>query len=165
LQGVSINNWSIRIDHFVAGDLSNLIRFIENFDQQDLSDRYLIINSLGDGRQFAAAPTWRKDGKSIELSCTLKNRFPRKNAKDLGRTLARDNSNDIFLVNRSLSLVSGIEALPQKIRTTLSLIQDKSPFYPKAGNCIKEYFDIFDDSPWILRWVKLEVIRQACIHY
>ncbi|CAI2096379.1 Uncharacterised protein [Serratia fonticola] len=163
LQGSTSNNWSIKIDHFVAGDISKLISFIENYEEQELYDRYLIINALGDGRQLATAPSWRKDGNSIELTCSVKNRFPRKNAKNLGSTFATNASNDIYLINRGIAVVSGIKALPHKIRTTLSLIQGESPFYPKAGTRLKEYFDEFEDSPWLLRWIKLEVIRQSCI--
>ena len=163
LQGSSGNNWFIRIDHFVAGDISKLISFIENYEEQELLDRYLIVNALGDGRQLAAAPSWRKNGKSIELICPVKNRFPRKNANNLGSTFATNALNDIGLTNGGFAVVSGIKALPQKIRTTLSFIQGESPFFSKAGTRLKEYFDEFEDSPWLLRWLKLEVIRQSSI--
>ncbi|CQJ36213.1 hypothetical protein QVN82_10980 [Yersinia enterocolitica] len=163
LLGSTGNSWSIRIDHFVTGDILKLISFIESYEEQEFLDRYLIINALGDGRQLAAAPSWRKDGKSIELKCIVKNRFPRKNVNNLGSTLATNASNDIYFINGNLAVVSGIKALPQKIRTTLSLIQGESPFFPKAGTRLKEYFDEFEDSPWLLRWIKLEVIRQSCI--
>ncbi|MDK9362938.1 hypothetical protein [Lelliottia wanjuensis] len=165
LQGSTANTWSIRIDHLVAGDLSKLIRFIEDYEKQEPLDQYLIVNALGDGRQLAKAPSWQKKGKTIELECEVKNHFPRKKVTDLGSTFATNTSNDIYLVDGRFAIVSGIEALPQKIKTTLSFIRGESPFYHKAGTRFKEYFDEFEDSPWILRWIKLEVIRQSCIPF
>ena len=45
------------------------------------------------------------------------------------------------------------------------MLQGESPLHPRAGSRLKEYFDAFEDSPWLQRWVKLEVIRLACIPY
>lgn len=62
-------------------------------------------------------------------------------------------------------MVSGLDSLPQRIKENLSMLQGESPFHPKAGSRLKEYFDAFENSPWLQRWVKLEVIRLACIPY
>lgn len=165
LVGTTGNNWSVRIDHFVVGELSKLIILIESFEKQKHEDRYIIINALGDGRQLATAPSWKKNGTSIELTFAVENRYPRKNAHHLGSTLATNSLNDIFVDNGDLAVVSGINALPQKIRTVLSFIRGESPFYPSAGTRLKEYFDEFENSPWLVHWLKLEVIRQSCIPY
>ncbi|XWJ90634.1 hypothetical protein ACRARH_27785 [Phytobacter ursingii] len=165
LLGTSGNKWSIRINHFVAGDISQLISFIEDYENKSPLDRYVIINALGDGRQLSASPSWCRNGTSIELTCTVKNRFPRKNVHALGNVLDINSANDIYLNKGDFAVVGGVEALPQKIRTALSLIQGESPFYPKAGSRLKEYFDEFEDSPWLTRWMKLEVIRLSCIPF
>ena len=45
------------------------------------------------------------------------------------------------------------------------MMRGESPLHPKAGSRIKEYYDAFEGSPWLQRWVKMEVIRLACIPY
>jgi hypothetical protein len=50
LLGTIGKDWSVRIDHFVEGDLRALIDFSERFDTIDPYDRYLLDNTLGDGR-------------------------------------------------------------------------------------------------------------------
>ncbi len=45
------------------------------------------------------------------------------------------------------------------------MMRGESPFHPTAGSRIKEYYDVFADTQWLQRWVKMEVIRLACIPY
>lgn len=165
LLGTEGNLWTVRIDHFVEGDLRALIDFGERFDTIDPFDRYLLDNTLGDGRQLATAPVWRRSGTSIELSCKVEERFPRVDARKLEHTMATNTANDLFVKNGDIAMVSGLESLPQRIKNALSMMQGESPFHPKAGSRLKEYFDAFEKSPWLQRWVKLEVVRLACIPY
>ena len=79
--------------------------------------------------------------------------------------MATDSSNDIFAVNGDIAMVEGLASLPQRIKNSLSLLKGESPLHPDAGSRLKEYFDSFEDSPWLQQWVKLEVIRMACVPY
>lgn len=163
LSGTAGREWTIRVGHFVEGDLRGVIEFGERFDQMDPYDRYLIVNSLGDGRLLARPPKWRRDGLFIEISCVVEEMFPRINAQKLGRTFATNSNNDIFVEDKSIATVEGLDALPQRIKESFSMLLGESPFHPKAGSRLKEYFDAFEDSPWLPRLVRLEVIRLACI--
>ncbi|MGT2455443.1 hypothetical protein ACU4GI_20300 [Cupriavidus basilensis] len=165
LLGTNGKDWSIRIDHFVEGDLRTLINFSERFDAHNQFDRYLLVNALGDGRQLARGPAWRREGNSIALTCIVEDGFPRINAHQLGGTIATNHANDLFAENGDVAMVSGLDSLPQRIKQTLSMLQGESPLDPKAGSRLKEYFDDFEDSPWLQRWIKLEVIRLACVPY
>ena len=165
LLGTSGKEWSVRIDHFVEGDLRALIDFSERFDAIDPYHRYLLDTSLGDGRQLAKGPTWRRVGASIELNCTVDERFPRVDVHKLGQTMATNAANDLFIANGNIALVSGLDSLPQRIKNSLSMLQGESPLHPRAGSRLKEYFDAFEQSPWLQHWVKLEVVRLACIPY
>lgn len=51
------------------------------------------------------------------------------------------------------------------LKTRCPCALGESRFYPKAGSRLKEYFDAFEKSPWLPRWVKLEVVRLACVPY
>lgn len=165
LSGTSGKLWSIRIDHFIEGSLRTLIGFCEQFGTHDPFYRYVIVNALGDGRQLASGPSWRRIGASIELSCLVEDSFPRTDAHKLGKTYATNRANDIFGKTANITEVSGVDALPQLIKCSLSLLTGESPFHPLAGSHIKEYFDNLENSPWLQEWIKLEVIRLACIPY
>lgn len=165
LLGTSAKDWSIRIDHFVHGDLRTLIELSERFDDHDAFDRYLLVNALGEGRQLAKGPSWRRDGSAIELTCTVKDDFPRVDARRLGAIMVTNGANDLFIEKSATPTLSGLESLPQRIKVSMSMLQGESPFHPKAGSRIKEYFEEFEDSLWLQRWVKLEVVRMACVPY
>lgn len=157
--------WRLRIDHFFIGDLSTLIKFSERFDRIDPYDRYVLVNALGDGRQLAAAPAWQKIDPGYVVSCQVRESFPRISAHNLPTDLALSDTHDMFVVNGKLATVSGLAALPQKIKMCLSILRGEMLFNRTFGTRIKEYFDLFHDSPWFQRLIQLEVIRMACIPY
>jgi hypothetical protein len=61
--------------------------------------------------------------------------------------------------------VSGLEALPQRIKTCLSHQKGESPFHRDFGTRFAEYYRLLRGSPWFEHFLKLEVIRQAAIPY
>lgn len=157
--------WNFRIDHFLIGDLTTLIQFSENFNRTPLYDRFVLINAIGDGRELAEAPAWKKINTGYVLSVQVLESFPRISASELPTDWAINERNDIFAVNGDIATVAGIDALPQKIRLCLSTLKGEMPFNPTFGTRIKEYFDLFKDSPWLPRLIKLEAIRMASIPY
>ncbi len=163
LIGVKDATWDVRIGHFLIGDLGALIEFNERFDRIVPMDRFVLVNALGDGRQLAAAATWQKSDAGVMLSLKVHPSTPRTNAHELPADIATNDANDIFLTNGNLAFVSGLESLPQKIKMCLSTLRGEMPFHPTFGTRIKEYFDLFRDSPWLPHLVKLEVIRMACV--
>jgi len=158
--------WSVRVRHFVDGDIHGLINFIERFDQYVASDRGLIVNALGDGRVFTAPPalSTEMDGGYI-LRCPISPRAQRTSAVQLPMDIALGDNHDFFAKNGDLATVSGVEALPQKLKTVLSLERGESPFHPHFGARFSEYYANFGDSPWFAQLLKLELIRHAAIPY
>jgi hypothetical protein len=61
--------------------------------------------------------------------------------------------------------VSGLDALPQQVKTCLSHQKGESPIYRDFGTRFAEYYSLLRGSPWFERYLKLEVIRQAAIPY
>jgi len=163
LMGAKDATWDVRIEHFLIGDLGALIEFDERFDRIAPMDRFVLVNALGDGRQLAAAPDWQKSDVGVMLSLKVHPSTPRTNAHELPADIATNDANDIFLTNGDLAIVFGLESLPQKIRMCLSTPRGEMSFHPTFGTRIKEYFDLFRDSPWLPHLVKLEVIRMACV--
>lgn len=163
LAGAKDAKWEVRIDHFLIGDLLTLIDYCEGFDRKAPVDRFVLVNALGDGRQLVAAPAWHRVGAGLRLTFEVRPSVPRTDAPALPASLALDASHDLFLTNGNLALVSGLDALPQKIATCLSTQRGELPFHPTFGTRFREYFDFFSDSPWLPHLLKLEVIRMACI--
>ncbi|HVV67973.1 MAG TPA: hypothetical protein VHE99_02895 [Gammaproteobacteria bacterium] len=164
LIGTTELEWRLRIDHFLIGDLCTLINFCEQFDRIAQYDRFVLINALGDGRQLSAAPKWqRTDSNDIILSFSIFKSFPRLNAHNLPVDFALNHAHDLFLDNGNIATLSGLAALPQTIKTCLSTLRGEMPLHLTFGSRIKEYFDKFQNSPWLSRLIKLEVIRLACL--
>jgi hypothetical protein len=160
------NQWSVRVRHFVDGDTHSLIGLIDRFDQCVPSDRGLIVNTLGDGRVLAAPPalSTETDGGYI-LRCSILPRAQRISAAQLPMDIALGDSHDVFAKDAQPATVSGVEALPQKLRTVLSLERGESPFHPRFGARFSEYYANFGDSPWFAQLLKLELTRHAAIPY
>lgn len=165
LIGVAANTWSFRLDHFVIGELNDLIGFAERFSALPSYDRFVLVNALGDGRQLAAAPRWSKDDRQNLLAVEVVQSTPRTDAHHLPMDLALSSDHDLFLVGGDLATVSGLEALPQKIQTCLSTNRGELLYQPSWGTRIREYSEVFFGSPWLPRLIKLETIRMACIPY
>lgn len=157
--------WQLRILHFIVGDLHTLISFSERYEQSDPYDRYILVNSLGDGRQMAGPPELSQSDSGYVVTTKVRNSFLRINAHNLPCDLALNDDHDLFLANGNIAVVSGLDALPQLIKSSLSLQRGESPFHRNVGARFTEYFDLFRDSPWLSDLIKLEVIRNACVPY
>lgn len=160
------SEWLIRLEHFVVGDINALVGFIDRFGTMPENDKYMVINELGDGRTLTGAPVLRRVAEGYELRCPVATRFPRKNAQELQTTWATtEATNDIYAHNGNWAVVSGLDALPQRLCECLSLQRGESPFHPEAGGRVAEYFAEFSGTAFLARLVRLEVVRHAAIPY
>lgn len=157
--------WQLRLDHFVSGDIQSLIRFGENFESLKPADRYVLINSIGDGRVIVCPPVWKQVDDGYKIDVEVMGRYPRKRAQELGADLALGPNRDIMFENGKLATVSGIQALPQKIRLCLWHQRGQLPFHNDFGSRLGEYYNLFHRTPWFERLIKLEVVRLASIPY
>jgi hypothetical protein len=159
------DEWHFTIEHFLRGDHHALMQFIDDYDKLDPYDRYVLCNAWGDGRELAGSPTWRFVSARLEIHCPIAPAFERKDANSLGSTMETDESGDIFSRFHDLAMVSGLAALPQVIKDKLSMIKGESPAYPKFGSRVGEYAELFGNSPWLSRMLKLDTIRLSCVPY
>jgi hypothetical protein len=166
LLGVDNAEWSFHLRNFVDGDIHALISFIDRYDRIEAIDRYVLVNSLGDGRVLKGAPSIIKGATGGYLvRCPVLQAAERIRAADLPADLALSDKHDLTLRGDTIATVSGFAALPQKVKTCLSHQQGESPFYPDAGTRFAEYYRLLSGSPWFEQFLKLEVIRQAAIPY
>jgi hypothetical protein len=158
--------WSFHLRNFVEGDVHALIAFIERYEKIAAADRYVVVNFLGDGRALRGAPsmTMEKTGGYI-IRCPVLPSADRIRAADLPTTWALSDSHDLMAPSGKWALVSGLDALPQQVKTCLSHQKGESLFHRDFGTRFAEYYRLLSGSPWFEHFLKLEVIRQAAIPY
>jgi hypothetical protein len=166
LLSLEASEWRLGLSEFLVGDFATLAAYIDRFSLCAPGDRYVLTNELGDGRLLTGAPGVSRSQDGLVLRCTVATGFPRSRAQDLGRDWAVSEPNDdLFVTHGKFALVSGIDALPQRIRSCLSMHRGESPFHRDFGVRFDEFFEAFRDTPWLDRLMKLEVVRQAAIPY
>jgi hypothetical protein len=166
IENVSATSWTLRLKRFVIGDVHKLIAFIDEFAKTLAQDRYVLSNELGDGRVLSEAPSLTKQADGFALLCPIELGFPRVDVQNLGSTMAQHPvTNDIYVENGSIARVAGLAALPQIIRSALSMQRGESVFHPNAGMRFIEYFEEFKGSPWLSWLLTLDAVRQASIPF
>jgi hypothetical protein len=166
LLSIDNNEWSFHLRHFVAGGLHALIEFIERFGQTAAIDRHVIVSFLGDGWTLKATPSMAKDiAGGYIVRCPVLPRTARIRAADLPQDFDLSDNHDLTVKSGNISMVSGLEALPQLVKTCLSLPKGESLFHPDFGTRFAEYYRQLSGSPWLEHFLKLELIRQAAIPY
>lgn len=164
LAQVSSGSWTLHPKHFVTGDRHLLIGFIDSFPSREAEDKYVLSSELGDGRVLAGAPTLVMQASGHILTCPVAPSAPRIDAQKLGKSLALDPKiNDIFLSGGEIAWVSGVDYLPGKIQSLLSMQRGENVFAPTAGMRFSEYFTEFSGTVWLSRLLMLDVVRQAAI--
>jgi len=163
---IAETEWVFHIQHFLMGDPQSIATFVGSFSGVAQDDRYILSAELGDGRQLLGAPIFSREGNVSILRCPVSPRERRKRAQELGSTMAvSPETNDIFIKDGQIARVSGLEALPQLLRSNLSLQQGEWFMDAKSGARTAEYFSTYEGSPWLARIMKLELIRQTSIPY
>jgi hypothetical protein len=157
--------WRLRIDHFVIGSFADLVSLAGALPSIPAYDRYVVVNSLGEGRSLADGLSIERRDAQIVVVCNVAAAFPRTRAADLPTDLALSAKHDLFVENGQIATVSGLSALPQKLLTNLSMRRRESPFHTAFGSRLAEYWTNFVGSPWLGELMKLDVIRLASIPY
>jgi hypothetical protein len=167
LVGIDAGSWTLRLRHFLLGDMHRIVSFIDGFAKETPEDRYVLSNELGDGRVLIAAPRLIKQADGYSLLCPVAPGAPRVDAQQIGSSLAmHSETHDLYLDERGgIARVSGIDYLPQRVREVLSMQRGESPFYPTFGTRFSEYFEAYRGSPWFDLLLKIEVVRQASIPF
>lgn len=166
LVGIGNAEWVFHLRSFVEGDTHALVAFIDGYARQAAIDRYVLVESLGDGRALNGPPSVTKEQTGGYLiRCPVLPGAERIAAADLPRNWAVSDSHDITMKNGKWAMVSGVEALPQQVKSCLSHQIGESPFHRDFGTRFAEFYHLLSGSPWFERILKLEVVRQAAIPY
>ena len=164
---LSATSWTLRLKHYVRGDIHQLASYINGFANVSQENRYVLSNEFGDGRVLTAAPSLTKKDGVHTLDCPIGHAFSRINVNRIGSAIAiHPDTNYMYLDEKGgIARVSGIDYLPQLIRSCLSIQRNESVFNPDYGMRFFEYFEEFKGSQWLSLLMKLDVVRMAAIPY
>ncbi|MEN8504965.1 hypothetical protein ACOCG7_08900 [Paraburkholderia sp. DD10] len=167
LTQIDAEGWTMRLGHFLIGDIQGVVDYIDRFGRLPPGHRYVLSSELGDGRVLAAAAVLVKQNDGYHLRCTVAPGTARVDVRDLGSGWAlHAETDDLYLDDRgAIARVSGVDYLPQRVREVLSMQQGESPLHPSFGVRFFEYFQTYRGSPWLDVLLKLEVVRQAAVPY
>ncbi|MPQ72651.1 hypothetical protein [Acetobacter senegalensis] len=164
--GVEGEVWSFHLQSFIGGDVHTLITFADCYDKTATSDRFVLVNELGDGRALRAKPSvTRETTGGYTVRCPVFPSAERISAADIPKSWALSDSHDLMTNNGNWTMVSGVDALPQQLKTCLSHQKGESPLHRDFGTRFAEYYNLLSGSLWLDRYLNLEVIRQASIPY
>lgn len=165
LTQIGAASWTLRLGHFLIGDLHRIIAFIDGFAQAAPETRYALSNELGDGLVLTAAPTLAKQLDGYSVDCPIAPATSRVDAQKIGSGFARHPETDDWYANEQgdLARVSGVDYLPQRLHEVLSMQRGESLFSPTFGMRFFEYFETYRGTPWLDLLFKLDIIRQAAI--
>jgi hypothetical protein len=164
LPAVDIDRWSLDVSQFIRDDFNTILSFNDRFDDLPRSDRYVLVNALGDGRVLSSRLSASQQSQGFLFQGHVEPGAPRIAADQLGsRWAIHPDTGDVYVEKGQIARVSGFKSLPQALRQSLSLHQGESPFYPEYGARIAEYYHAFRGTPWFEHFLKLEVIRQSAI--
>jgi hypothetical protein len=162
--GIERTEWSIHLTNFVIGDIRALIKYVDEFQNVAPGDQYIIINAMGDGRKLTAAPSLTKQGTTYIVKCAVAPATARIAAQEIPRDISFSPIvDDLHLEKGDIATVSGLDALPQRLRSGLGLIRGESAFDQTAGSRLQDYYWRYRDKPWLEQLFALEVIRLAAI--
>jgi hypothetical protein len=163
--GSDQNAWELKVDEFLEGDLHALMQYIETFSAQDLYHQYVLVNELGDGRQLDRSPSWRKEKGDYFVKAHVKPSAERTNVHKMPSDLRLGPTHDLETSGGDWALVSGFDAFKQKMSVCLSTQKGEMWFHPTFGVRFIEYAQLYEGSPWLPHFIKMEVIRMASLPF
>jgi len=160
------SKWVLKLSHFVVGSFNGLASFIDSFDRIPSSDRFVCLNSLGDGRLLSTAPVLRREDGALYADCPVAPNYPGISGQELGGRMAiSEQTGDSYLENGNIARVSGVKSFPQMVKSVLSIQRGEFFMDPHYGVRFAEYLEAFRGTPWLDELLKLDVVRQASIPY
>jgi hypothetical protein len=143
----------VRLHHFVIGNGRDLISFAGDFEKVPARDRYVLLNELGYGRTLCNSPEVTKIRSGYEVIFALNPSEVRKSAESMGASMCRHTG----------QMIRGIEVFTQHLESLLGLAIGDNVFHPRSGTRISQFYKDYAGSPWLERFIKMEIARLASI--
>jgi len=160
---ITENIWVFEAQGFILGTLEDLFALAGDFSNSPSKDKYVVVESQGDGRSLASITVAIQDGKTV-VTCGTLAKHPRKDIADLGSDIAIGEDFDIYMEDGDLHEISGIELALQELRLQLSANYGDYLKFPEVGSLFSMIYKKHRDNPTLLnRLAKMEVIRLLAV--
>ncbi|NII26205.1 hypothetical protein HB364_14015 [Pseudoflavitalea sp. X16] len=150
--------WCFRVGKFVEGDVQLLQEFCMNFLQLPDYERFVIVESQGDGRELEGISWTLERENAIVLDCLTRAKAPRTDYNFLS-DIALDDEGDPRFADGDFDTVMGIEAAIQAISAVLSTDYGDYPSEPWLGSDFSQLIHQYQHSPLLNPIIKMEVAR------
>lgn len=162
---VELTKWHIEINEYISGDKSEILNLINFFDDLTNEGKCIISESLSDARLLITPPRLVFTATSLILELQVSSRTKRISGSALGSDLSLDDTGDILIENGDFKIISGLERLSQHLMICLSTSKGEVYGHPEIGVNISGYYNLFKNTNWLERILKLEVIYHSAIGY
>ena len=150
--------WKFEIVNFILGDINNVINFN---DSSSVANRYIVIETQGDGRLILGNLNWEFFENKYIISLSTFEKTERTTPYHLA-----DISLDFGFEDGDLKMVKGEYAAKQAIIIALSTNFGDMHYAPLFGSFFSYYYWNFKDDILVLkRLIKLEITRLISIPY
>ncbi len=145
--------WTFGISKFIIGDINKLREY--NDVSQYKYERYIVVETQGDGRLLIGKLNWRLDGEIYRIFIETAPKIERTTPYDL-----TDIDANFLFENGDIKIVKGIDCARQQIVSALSLDFGELFYAEDFGSHFSTYFWRFKEDIKILnRLLKLEITR------
>jgi hypothetical protein len=156
--------WHFDCGAFVYGNERSLIDEIETAAFATQIDRFIVVESQGDGRGLTTSSMWKRVDGRLRLIVFVAPRAPLRDPEGLGLDFALGDDGDLVIENGDLATVSSVQNAIQQLSTNMSAALGEWLLEPRMGSLCKLYFDSYGNDPALLcRLIKLEFARLATI--
>ncbi|HEY4437307.1 MAG TPA: hypothetical protein VGN40_14225 [Lelliottia sp.] len=163
LLSIEFDKWSIKVNEYISGDKFDILNVINCFDNITNEKKCIISESMSDARILTSPPKMMLTSNDLILELQVSQRAKRISVHTLGSDLALDSTGDLFIENGDIKLISGIDRLPQHLMICLSTQKGEVYGHPEIGVNLSEYYNLFKNTTWLERILKLEVIYHSSI--
>jgi hypothetical protein len=158
--GVESSAWVVHLQNFVEGDLHTLLRYVERYERAAAVDRYILVNSLGDGRVLKDSPSVnRRETGGYIVRCPVHPRADRSSGRFCVVGCSRSHGRKRFDRSRLRRRVACPRRSKRACRTKGVKVRSI------RISRLAEYYRLLSESPFFAQLLKLELIRQAAIPY
>lgn len=152
--------WDFEVLTFVEGSIESLKDHSINFSNTHDLDKYIIVESQGDGREINKLSWKLVNENKYEIGCAVLSQTARISPHDLGSDIAIGDDFDIVFGGGDLAMVEGIDCAIQTLRSTLSSQFGEYRENPLVGSFFNQYFWKYNSNISLLnRLFKIEIIR------
>lgn len=114
------DTWRFGVAHFIEGDITSLRAYSIEFDKMQPWERFVAIESQGDGRQLQSI-NWQTDtNNKLEISCQVLPKSARTDPDKYGGDLGLGDDLDLEIKDGDFTVVRGVDSALQTMRVVLS---------------------------------------------